>query len=89
MDENRVRPSTWRHRFLSSVARRGTDASPLQLPLRWARLQQSRQGNAFRLPPADDWLDGVRRQQAEPQHPADVGRIDPLLGSQILHPPVA
>ena len=37
-----------------------------------------------RLPPIEDRLDDLRREQRQPQNPADVGRVDALRPGQVL-----
>ena len=46
------------------------------------RLQQHGRLDAVRLPPFDDRLDQVGCQQSQPQHAADVGRVDLLRGGE-------
>lgn len=46
------------------------------LPLHRKRLHQPRQPQSFRLPPIQDRLDDVRRQQRQSQHARDIGRVD-------------
>ena len=53
--------------------------STLQPPLHRKRLHQPRQRHCIRLPPIQDRLDDIRRQQREPQKARDIGRVD-LLG---------
>jgi len=55
----------------------------LLLPLHRKRLHQPRQRHPFRLPPIQDRLDDIRRQQREPKRGRDIGRVD-RLGSRKL-----
>ena len=50
----------------------------LVTPLRRKRLHQPRQRRRGRLPPVQNRLHDLRRQQRQPQNPAAIGFIDPL-----------
>ena len=53
---------------------------PLSLlpPPHRKRAHQHRQRHLRRLPPVENRLDDIGRQQRQPQHPADIGSIDVL-----------
>jgi len=63
--------------------------STLPLPLHRKRLHQSRQRNLLRLPPVQDRLDDIWRQQREPQKARDIGRVDLLGRGQFVDRAVA
>lgn len=50
----------------------------LSFPLHRKRLHQHRHRHLHRLPPIQDGLHDLRRQQGQPEHPVDVGGIDLL-----------
>lgn len=52
-------------------------------PAQWERLQQRIQLQTRRLPPTQNRLDDVRRQQGQTQDATDVGRIDLLGGGDL------
>ena len=57
---------------------RSSSFPSLPLPVQRKSLQQIIQLQLRRLPPIEDRLDDVRREQRQPQDPADVGRATPL-----------
>ena len=58
--------------------------APLPVPPRRERLYQPRQSHAIRLPPVQDRLHVIRRQQGESQQARDVGRANFLCGGQLV-----
>lgn len=74
----KMKPSKQLLCSLSDTARQ-KNSNPLPLPLHRHPLHQPRQRHPLWLPPVQDRLYHLRRQQRQPQHPADVGLVH-LLG---------
>src|SRR5215213_631521 len=70
----------------AALARSGpSEALQLLAPRRRRRPHQPRQGDPLRIvPPVQDALHDVRREQGEAQHPRQVGRVDLLRPGQLL-----
>jgi len=78
-------------RRLGGPWRSGSALAPLALfaPLPWKRPHQHRQRDLRRLPPIQDRLDDIRREQRQAHQARDIGRVDLLRSRQFVDRAVA
>src|SRR5919106_4214502 len=69
---------------LTSIDYIAVDGVELPLPIQRKPLQQIIQLQLRGLPPVEDGLHNIRREQRHPQHPAHVGRHHALCPGQVL-----